>query len=91
MVEYVGLAGGGVQKTGEDFERGRLPCAIGAEESHNFPGLHPEGDAVDGVDLARFPVDKALERCGKARFPLGDYVRLLEVSDLNGWIVWHLV
>ena len=42
----------GVKQRGQDFHRGRLPRAIGADEAEQIPRSQIQFDGLDGVHIA---------------------------------------
>lgn len=44
--------GGGCQQAGDGVERGGFSRAVGADEGHQLPVAHREGNALQGVDCA---------------------------------------
>jgi hypothetical protein len=51
------LARRGAHDAGDGLQRGALAHAVAAQETHHFPRLHLEGDAVQDMALAVVGLD----------------------------------
>src|SRR5580704_3785957 len=49
---YRGAAGGGMQQSAQNSNRGRFSGAVGSEESKDFAGARLKRNAIDGSEIA---------------------------------------
>ena len=60
IAEHAGGTAGGIEQTGQHFEGGGLPRAVGAEKADEFPRLDGKADVLDRQGLLVLPAEEAL-------------------------------
>ena len=81
VAQHLHLAPGGVEQAGEHLQGGGLARPVRAQEAHDLPRLHVEGDPVYGRDVPRAPAHQAAHGGQHPRLPLVHGVHLAQVAQ----------